>query len=70
MAIYSLANRTSNTTTANACLEIIASSSVGYRLLELGIVAKPVTPSEMAKLVDLERLKWKKVIEAAGIKPE
>jgi hypothetical protein len=40
------------------------------RLLELGIVAKPVTPSEMAKLVDLERLKWKKVIEAAGIKPE
>jgi len=49
---------------------VLTTPAMRTRLLELGIVAKPVTPSEMAKLVDLERLKWKKVIQAAGIKPE
>lgn len=45
MAIYSLANRTTNTTTGNDCLEIIASASLGYRLLELGITINAATAS-------------------------
>jgi hypothetical protein len=45
MAIYSLANRTSDTTTAHDCLEIIAAAALGYRLLELGITLNAATAS-------------------------
>lgn len=45
MAIYSLANRTSNTTTANPNLEIIAASAIGYRLLEVGLTINAATAS-------------------------
>jgi hypothetical protein len=45
MAIYSLANRTTNTTTGAANLEIIAASGVGYRLLEVGITINAATAS-------------------------
>jgi hypothetical protein len=45
MAIYSLANRTSNTTTANATLEIIGAAALGYRLLELGLTINAATAS-------------------------
>ena len=45
MAIYSLANRTTNTTTANDCLEIIGAAALGYRLLELGLTLNAATAS-------------------------
>ena len=45
MAIYSLANRTTNTTTANANLEAIAAAALGYRLLELGLTINAGTAS-------------------------
>ena len=45
MAIYSLANRTSNVTTANATLEAIAAAAIGYRLLELGMTINAATAS-------------------------
>ncbi|MDI9847382.1 hypothetical protein QM467_04815 [Rhodoblastus sp. 17X3] len=45
MAIYSLANRTTVTTTGAANLEIIAASGVGFRLLEVGITINAATAS-------------------------
>lgn len=45
MAIYSVANRTTNTTNANATLEIIGAASLGYRLLELGFTLNAATGS-------------------------
>jgi hypothetical protein len=45
MGIYSLANRTTDTTTAHDCLEIIAAAALGYRLLELGITLNAATAS-------------------------
>lgn len=45
MAIYSLANRTSNVTVSNSTLEIIGAASIGYRLLELGISINAATAS-------------------------
>lgn len=43
MSIYSLANRTSNVTTAAAAQENIASTAVAYRLLEFGITINAAT---------------------------
>lgn len=45
MAIYSVANRTSNSTTGNATLELIAGANQGYRLLELGFTLNAATAS-------------------------
>ncbi|MGZ4849802.1 MAG: hypothetical protein ACXV2C_00250 [Candidatus Bathyarchaeia archaeon] len=45
MSIYSLAVRTSNVVTGNATLEIIGSTNVGYRLLEVGITINAATAS-------------------------
>lgn len=45
MAIYSLANRTTNVTTGNANLEVIAASAIGFRLLELGLTLNAATAS-------------------------
>ena len=36
----------------------------------MGVIAMPSTPEEIAKQVDSERVKWKKVIEASGVKAE
>ena len=47
MAIYSLANRTSNTTTGNDSLEIIASATGRPRLLELGVWLNAATQSPL-----------------------
>ena len=46
MAIYSLSLKTTNTTTANACLEIITASTNRPRLLELGLSLNAATASE------------------------
>jgi hypothetical protein len=45
MAIYSLANRTSNVTVSTSTLEIIGASGLGYRLLELGMTINAATAS-------------------------
>lgn len=45
MSIYSLAVRTTQTTTANTCLEIIGGTNLGYRLLELGMTINAATAS-------------------------
>jgi len=45
MAIYSIANRTTNVTSAAATLEIIAAAAIGYRLLELGLTLNAATAS-------------------------
>jgi hypothetical protein len=45
MAIFSLANRTTNTTTANATIELIAGASARFRLIETGIFMGAATAS-------------------------
>lgn len=45
MAIFSIAVRTSSGTTTTAAAEFIASASVAYRLLELGITINAATAS-------------------------
>jgi len=49
---------------------VLSTPALRARLLDLGIMPKPGTPNEIARQVEQERQKWKKVIEAAGIKPE
>jgi hypothetical protein len=45
MAIYSLANRTSNVTIANACLEVRTASTDRPRIMEIGIFLAAATAS-------------------------
>lgn len=45
MAIYSLANRTTNVTTNNATIELIAGATHRYRLLETGVFMAAATAS-------------------------
>jgi hypothetical protein len=45
MAIFSLSVRSSGTTSPNNSLEIIASTSLGYRLLEVGTTINAATAS-------------------------
>jgi len=45
LAIYSLANRTTNVTTANACLEIRTTSTDRPRVMEIGIFLAGATAS-------------------------
>lgn len=47
MAIYSVANRTTNTTTGNACLEVIASANTAYTMLELGLMINAATATAL-----------------------
>ena len=44
--------------------------AIKQRLLEMGVIATPSTPDEIARQVESERAKWKKVIETAGVKAE
>lgn len=48
MAIFSLANRTTNTTTNNAAIELIAGASARFRLLETGIFCAAATATVLA----------------------
>lgn len=43
MAIFSRAERTSNVTITQACLEIIAAASIGYRCMEIGFTLNAAT---------------------------
>ena len=45
MAIYSIANRTSNTTTANACIELRTTSTNRATVYEIGIFLAAATAS-------------------------
>lgn len=48
MALFSIANRTSNVTTAAANQEVIAAAAVGYRLMELGFTQVTATATVLA----------------------
>jgi len=49
---------------------VLAQPAVRARLLELGILPGPGTQAAIARQVESERRKWKKVIDAAGLKAE
>ena len=49
---------------------VLAMPAIKQKLLDMGVIATPSTPDEIAKQVDSERAKWKKVIEASGAKAE
>ena len=49
---------------------VLALPAIKQRLLEMGVIATPSTPAEIARQVESERAKWKKVIETAGVKAE
>ncbi|HSV82194.1 MAG TPA: tripartite tricarboxylate transporter substrate-binding protein [Ramlibacter sp.] len=49
---------------------VLALPAVRARLLELGILPGPGSQAAIARQVESERHKWKKVIDAAGLKAE
>jgi tripartite-type tricarboxylate transporter receptor subunit TctC len=49
---------------------VLAMPAVRERMLAIGVVPTPSTPDEMAQQVKNEQVKWKKVIELSGAKPE
>jgi tripartite-type tricarboxylate transporter receptor subunit TctC len=49
---------------------VLAMPAVKQKLLDMGVATSPSTPEEMVQQVNSEREKWRKVIEAAGVKAE
>ena len=49
---------------------VLAMPAIKQRLLDMGVIATPSTPAEIAQQVDSERAKWKKVIETTGVRTE
>jgi tripartite-type tricarboxylate transporter receptor subunit TctC len=49
---------------------VLAMPAVKQRLLDMGVIATPSTPEGIAKQVESERAKYRKIIETAGIKAE
>ena len=49
---------------------VLAMPAVRQKLLDMGVIATPSTPEEIARQVETERVKYKKVIEASGAKAE
>ena len=49
---------------------VLAMPAVRVRMLEMGVVPSPSTPDELARQIQDERAKWKRVIEASGAKAE
>jgi tripartite-type tricarboxylate transporter receptor subunit TctC len=49
---------------------VLALPAIKQRLLDMGVTTPLSTPEEIARQVDSEREKWRKVIEAAGVKVE
>lgn len=45
MAVYSIANRTTNVTTANPCIEIIAGATIRVKIVEISIILAAATAS-------------------------
>lgn len=51
----------------NATLSV---PTLRQRLLDMGVLVVPSTPDEIARQVDSEREKWKRIIETSGVKVE
>jgi len=49
---------------------VLAMPAIKQKLLDMGVIATSSTPDEIAKQVESERVKWKKVIETSGAKAE
>jgi len=49
---------------------VLVMPAVKHKLLDMGVVATPSTPDEIARQVESERAKYKKVIETSGVKAE
>jgi tripartite-type tricarboxylate transporter receptor subunit TctC len=49
---------------------VLAMPAVKQKLLDMGVIVTPSTPEEIARQVESERVKWKKVIETSGAKAE
>ena len=50
--------------------EVFNSPEVVQKLVEQGIDPRPTSSAEMAKLVEVDRAKWGRIITEAGIKAE
>ena len=53
-----------------AVVTVLADPALQERMIAMGMVPKSSTPEEMAKEVQVEQAKWKKVIQDSGAKPE
>jgi tripartite-type tricarboxylate transporter receptor subunit TctC len=53
-----------------AIVEIMADPALQERMIGMGMVPKTSTPEEMAREVKAEQIKWKKVIQDSGAKPD
>jgi len=55
---------------SDAINKVVQDPEIQKKLLNQAILARTNTPVQMAALVKIERVKWKKVIDAAGIQPQ
>ena len=53
-----------------AVVEVMADPALQERMIGMGMVPKTSTPEEMAREVKAEQIKWKKVIQDSGAKPD
>jgi tripartite-type tricarboxylate transporter receptor subunit TctC len=53
-----------------ATADIIATQGFKERMAAIGVDTVGTTPQEYARIIREEYVKWGKVVEAAGIKPE
>lgn len=53
-----------------AIVEIMADPALQERMIGMGMIPKTSTPEEMAREVKAEQIKWKKVIQDSGAKPD
>ena len=49
---------------------VLNTPAIRQRLLDMGVLVSTSTPDEIARQVDSERQKWKRIIEASGAKAE
>jgi tripartite-type tricarboxylate transporter receptor subunit TctC len=49
---------------------VLTTPAIRQRLLDMGVLVSTSTPDEIARQVDTERQKWKRIIEASGAKAE
>jgi tripartite-type tricarboxylate transporter receptor subunit TctC len=53
-----------------AIVEIMADPALQERMIGMGMIPKTSSPEEMAREVKAEQIKWKKVIQDSGAKPD
>lgn len=53
-----------------AVVAVLSDPAMQQRMIDMGMVPRASTPEEMAKEVQTEQAKWKKVIKDSGAKPE